>query len=196
MKYCLRCAREIGEGHNFCPYCGTPQKEIKKPSLEQTGNNVKSKVPIILGVVFTFVILILVVAFAEKPNVHQTDSSWGNKTSLSQEKSFSSPVISVSARQILNDFKNNEIRAGNQYNGKRVRISGCAASIDNAMGILSVFINSCGGEFDLDYVHALFPNSAKDRLSRLNRGQKVVVECDIDDGGDVLGVSAENCILK
>ncbi|WP_255369484.1 OB-fold putative lipoprotein [Fibrobacter sp. UWP2] len=152
--------------------------------------------PIIIGLVIAMMIVSVIIAFIEKSNIEKSNYSYKTTQTRVQEKSFSSPVISVSAKQILSDFNSNEVRAGDQYNGKRVRISGCAASIDNMMGILSVYINSCGGDFDIDYVRAQFPNRAKEKLSRLNKGQKVVVECTIDDGGDIMGVAASNCILK
>lgn len=195
MKYCLRCAREIGEGHDFCPYCGSSQKENRRVESKIENTNKQSKTPIVIGVVALFLFILGAVAFFEKTD-KQIGGSSHNTVEYHQEKSFSNPVISVSARQILKDFENNEIRAGDQYNGKRVRIAGCAAAIDNMLGVLSISINSCGGDFDIDYVHAIFPNIAKSQLSRLNKGQKVVVECTIDDGGDIMGVSASNCILK
>lgn len=196
MKYCLRCAREIGEGHSFCPYCGTSQKEIKKNEPGHISCEKPSKIPIIVGIIVIMAVVLIIAAFVERANTIESNNSYKTVGTPTRDNSFSAPVIAVSARQILSDFNNNEIRAGDQYNGKRVRISGCAAGIDNMMGVLSISINSCGGDFDIDYVRAQFPNSAKEKLSRLNKGQKVVVECTIDDGGDIMGVAASNCILK
>lgn len=197
MKYCLRCAREIGEGHDYCPYCGTSQKKTVARESNRNASQTTSKVPVVIGICIAIVLVFIVVAFVESFNVDKSNHAYKQHSiSVQQEKSFSSPIISVSARQILNDFNNNEIRAGEQYNGKRVRITGCAASIDNTMGVLGVFINSCGGDFDIDYIHAQFPDNAKSRLSNLNKNQRVIVECSIIDGGDVMGVAAENCILK
>ena len=196
MKYCLRCAREIGEGHEFCPHCGTPQKEIVRTTSEYNRNSSHTKKFTIIGVVVAFLLILLAVALVEKTNSSGVTSIQQSALAHHQEKTFSNPIVSISARQILNEYKNNEIRAGEQYNGKRVRISGCAANIDNTMGILSVFVNSCGGLLDIDYVHAQFPDNAKGQLSRLNKGQKVVVECTVNDGGDIMGVMASNCTLK
>lgn len=198
MKYCIRCAREIGEGHAYCPHCGTPQKEVRvnKSEINKSSSQVKNR--LISGISICFAILILIAAIAEKKGVFSVRNSQTQKSvfSYKPENTFSNPVVSVSANQILNEFKNNEIRAGEKYNGKRVRISGCVASVDNMMGILSIYINSCGGDFDLDYVHAQFPDNAKSRLTRLNKGERVVVDCTIVDGGDIMGVSGSNCILK
>lgn len=196
MKYCLKCARQIGDEHSFCPYCGSSQKWEKNIESEKKSSETSSKLPIIVGLVIAMMIVSVIIAFIEKSNIEKSNYSYKTTQTRVQEKSFSSPVISVSAKQILSDFNSNEVRAGDQYNGKRVRISGCAASIDNMMGILSVYINSCGGDFDIDYVYARFPDNARSKLAGLNKNQKIVVECTINDGGDIMGVFADNCILK
>ncbi len=196
MKYCLRCAREIGEGHDFCPYCGSSQKKSAVPGQTSAVKGSSAKLPIIVGICAIFAIILVVVALVEKSNVVEANHTYKQHSNPVQEKIFSSPTISVSAKQILNDYDNNEIHAGEQYNGKRVRIAGCAANIDNSLGILSVFVNSCGGPFDLKFVHARFPDNAKKSLTSLNKGQRIIVECTIVDGGNVMGVAAENCVLK
>ena len=195
MKYCIRCAREIGEGHIFCPYCGSSQKDSRKVDADQIQHNDQSKLTVVKWVVIAFFALLVLAALLEKIG---SNSSMARKTetSLSQEKSFSGNVVSVTAKQILNEFKNNEIRAGDRYNGRRVLIAGCAADIDNSFGVLSVFINSCGGIMDLDFVHAQFSDNEKNKLSRLNKGQRISVECTIIDGGNIMGVSANNCNIK
>ena len=197
MKYCIRCAREIGEGHTFCPYCGSSQKIMPKESPSNNSQNSSSKTMIVVGVAALVVLAIIITALIEKSSVLRKSADATNSYNVAKEESFTgSPSIQVSASQILSEFKNNEIRAGEKYNGKRVRITGCAASIDNMIGILSIYINSCGGVFDLDYVHAQFPDNAKSRLARLNKGERVVVDCTIVDGGDIMGVSGSNCVLR
>ncbi len=195
MKYCIRCAREIGEGHNFCPYCGSSQKDSRKVGANQNQSKDQSKLVVVKWVVIAFFALLVLVAFLEKIG---SNSNMVRKaeTSLSKEMSFSGNVVSVTAKQILNEFKNNEIRAGDRYNGRRVLITGCAADIDNSFGVLSVFINSCGGIMDLDFVHAQFSDKEKNKLSRLNKGQRISTECTVVDGGNLMGIVANNCILK
>jgi hypothetical protein len=197
MKYCIRCAREIGEGHAFCPYCGTSQKIKPKEPVPEASNNSSSKTMVVVGVaIFVTLIVILTAVFESKSK----SSGFSNKQSsyhAVKENSFAgSASVQVNASQILNEFKNNEIRAGEKYNGKRVRINGCATDIDNTFGILSVSLNSCGGLFDLDFVIAEFPQTQKSKLATLNKGQRIVVECTIVDGGNIMGVHGKNCSLR
>ena len=195
MKYCIRCAREIGEGHAFCPYCGTSQKIKPKENVPETSNNPSFKTKVVVVVAILVILIIILTALFEN---RSKSSGFNNKTVSYHTYNAvkESPFAGLNVSQILNEFKNNEIRAGEKYNGKRIRISGCAADIDNTFGILSVSLNSCGGLFDLDYVLAQFPQTQKSKLAALNKGQRIVVECTIVDGGDIMGVHGKDCSLR
>jgi hypothetical protein len=195
MKYCLRCAREIGEGHETCPFCGTPQKELRKQHMHLPEEKSSAKVYICAGIVgFLILLLVLAVIIEKNSFTFNSKSKPIQAEVLMQSKT---PVTSISAKQILSEYKNNEIRAGEMFNGKRIEISGCVANIDNTLGILSVYINSCGGPLDvIDFVHAIFPEKEKKNLSMLNKGQKISVICTINDGGNIMGVQGDNCLIK
>ena len=195
MKYCLRCAREIGEGHETCPFCGTPQKELRKQHMHLPEEKSSAKVYICAGIVgFLILLLVLAVIIEKNSFTFNSKSKPIQAEVLMQSKT---PVTSISAKQILSEYKNNEIRAGEMFNGKRIEISGCGANIDNTLGILSVYINSCGGPLDvIDFVHAIFPEKEKKNLSMLNKGQKISVICTINDGGNIMGVQGDNCLIK
>lgn len=195
MKYCLRCAREIGEGHETCPFCGTPQKELRKQHMHLPEEKLSAKVYICAGIVgFLILLLVLAVIIEKNSFTFNSKSKPIQAEVLMQSKT---PVTSISAKQILSEYKNNEIRAGEMFNGKRIEISGCVANIDNTLGILSVYINSCGGPLDVtDFVHAIFPEKEKKNLSMLNKGQKISVICTINDGGNIMGVQGDNCLIK
>ncbi len=195
MKYCLRCAREIGEGHETCPFCGTPQKELRKQHMHLPEEKSSAKVYICAGIVGFLILLLVLAVIIEKNSFTFNSKSKPIQTEvLMQSKT---PVTSISAKQILSEYKNNEIRAGEMFNGKRIEISGCVANIDNTLGILSVYINSCGGPLDIiDFVHAIFPEKEKKNLSMLNKGQRISVICTINDGGNIMGVQGDNCLIK
>ena len=197
MKYCIRCAKEIGEGHDYCPYCGTPQNKSLKQEYTQSSSSNSSKTVIVIGALILVALAVIIAALLEKPSSnHQTNR---NETSYYSNKDSSIPQkgsVQVSASQILSEFKNNEIRAGEKYNGKRITIIGCAADIDNSFGVLTVSVNSCGGLLDLDYVLAEFPGHQKNKLASLNKGQRLAVECTIVDGGNIMGVHGTNCTIR
>ena len=197
MKYCIRCAKEIGEGHDYCPYCGTPQKEVLKNEHIQSSNNNSSKALIVIGALILVALAVIIAALLEKPSSNLQTGSKENYSYLDKERSTPQKTsMQVSASQILNEFKNNEIRAGEKYNGKRITILGCAADIDNSFGVLTVSVNSCGGLLDIDYVLAEFPGHQKSKLARLNKGQCLAVDCTIVDGGNIMGVHGTNCTIR
>ena len=193
MKYCIRCAKEIGEGHDYCPYCGTPQNKSQKQEYTHSPNSNSSKTVIVIGALILVVLAVIITALLEKPsNSHQLGN---NRDFNNPNKEPQKASIQVTASQILSEFKNNEIRAGEKYNGKRITILGCAADIDNSFGVLTVSINSCGGLLDLDYVIAEFPGHQKNKLAALNKGQRLAVDCTIVDGGNIIGVHGSNCTI-
>ena len=193
MKYCIRCAREIGEGHDYCPYCGTPQNKSQKQEYTHSPNSNSSKTVIVIGALILVVLAVIITALLEKTsNSHQLGN---NRDFNYPNKEPQKASIQVTASQILSEFKNNEIRAGEKYNGNRITILGCAADIDNSFGVLTVSINSCGGLLDLDYVIAEFPGHQKNKLAALNKGQRLAVDCTIVDGGNIIGVHGSNCTI-
>ena len=151
---------------------------------------------IVIGAVILVILAVIIAALLEKPsNSHQVNNK-GVFSNLNKERSLPQKAsIQVAASQILSEFKNNKIRAGEKYNGKRITILGCAADIDNSFGVLTVSINSCGGLLDLDYVIAEFPGHQKNKLAALNKGQRLAVDCTIVDGGNIIGVHGSNCTI-
>lgn len=188
MRWCIRCSKEIGEGFEFCPHCGSSQKRTQPRRQEKPGTSNTPKYLLLGGIILAIVAAILAAIFMDSSSVSSNSNQ--NKSDSVQTNS---PSISVTAREIIRDFANNEIRAAEKYKGKRVVIAGCAASIDNNFGILSISINACGGDFDLDYVLAMFPSNERSQLASLNKHQKIAVSCRISDGGNLLGVQAEDC---
>ncbi|MEM1606955.1 MAG: DUF4342 domain-containing protein [Candidatus Bathyarchaeia archaeon] len=39
MVYCVKCGKEISEDANYCPYCGTQQKEVKRTVYEVSSDD-------------------------------------------------------------------------------------------------------------------------------------------------------------
>lgn len=188
MRWCIRCSKEIGEGYEFCPHCGSSQKRTSPRQQVITKSSDTPKMLLIGGIVLAVVVAIIAAVFLNRSPV-----SSANYEVKSYPSETLSSTISVSARDIIREFSNNEVRAAEKYKGKRVVITGCAASIDNNFGVLSVSINACGGEFDIDYVLAMFPQNERNQLVSLNKHQKISVSCRVSDGGNLMGVQAEDC---
>ena len=45
-------------------------------------------------------------------------------------------------------------------------------------------------------VSSIFPEKEKKNLSMLNKGQRISVICTINDGGNIMGVQGDNCLIK
>lgn len=44
MVYCVRCGREISGDANYCPYCGAPQKEVKRTVYEVSSDDLINRI--------------------------------------------------------------------------------------------------------------------------------------------------------
>lgn len=44
MVYCINCGKEISEEMNYCPYCGAPQRKIKRSEYEISSDDLIRKI--------------------------------------------------------------------------------------------------------------------------------------------------------
>lgn len=44
MKSCERCGKELGEGANYCPYCGSPTKKVASEVYSVSSDDLLKKV--------------------------------------------------------------------------------------------------------------------------------------------------------
>ena len=86
----------------------------------------------------------------------------------------SKPTVEVEAKQLVKDYKDNEIAADERYEDKVVRIKGKVESIDKGVfGGLSITLD--GGLFTAGNVVCEFGGSETDALSKLTKGEQVTV---------------------
>ena len=119
-------------------------------------------------------------------NVADVKPTENNKEEILEEE----PIIEVSATQLLEDYDANEVRANEQYKGKRAKISGIVDSIGETFGQTYVTING-GDEFELLSVQCFFKDSSA--LSSLNKGDQITVEGNID--GKSMNIGVKDCTL-
>ena len=180
MAFCSKCGKEVEEGKDFCSSCGAPLtgKQNEKPSTVK-------KIGVGCGAIFGFLILICILLA-----MCSDDESGESASSVSAEVN-AQPEITITAKALLNEYKNNELRAEQTYKGKWAQITGFVDAIDNTFDILTVNING-GGDFEWNDIHAYFSNKDKAEVANLDKGQKITVVCTIDDGGDMGGVACRN----
>lgn len=86
-----------------------------------------------------------------------------------------SEVVTVSAKQMMDDYESNELRANQMYEGKVVSVSGVVDSVgEDLMGDPYVLLTD-GSEFTFTGVQCFFGDSHRDELARLSKGDRVTL---------------------
>ena len=109
--------------------------------------------------------------------------------------------MNVSAGEILQEYKDNEIAADMKYRGKRVGITGCVERISRGgdAGAISfantIYLNSCSW-FSNETIEVNFRNEGQlTNAAQLHKGSKIMVQCTISNGGDGF-VNAHYCTIS
>jgi hypothetical protein len=180
MAFCSKCGKEVEEGKDFCSSCGASLtgKQTEKPS---TAKKIGQGCAGIVGLLLLLCVLLAMCSDDESSSASSSNSAEVNKQ----------PEITISAKALLNEYKNNELRAEQNYKGKRAQITGFVDAIDNTFDILTVNING-GGDWEWNDIHAYFSDNDKADVAALNKGQKITVICTIADGGDLGGIGCQS----
>lgn len=106
--------------------------------------------------------------------------------------SESTNLISVSAVELIADFKANEVNANSQYKGHTLRVQGIVDDVKDMFGSPHVYLSN-GASYEFTRVDCAFDDSASDDLRKLYKGQVIAVQ------GECTGlfgdVGLENCTL-
>ncbi len=86
-----------------------------------------------------------------------------------------SEVVTVSAKQMMDGYESNELRANQLYEGRVVSVSGVVDSVgEDLMGDPYVLLTD-GSEFTFTGVQCFFGDSHRDELARLSKGDRVTL---------------------
>lgn len=84
-------------------------------------------------------------------------------------------VVSVTVKQMMDDYEANQIRADQLYEGKVISVRGVVNSIgEDIMGSPYVVLTD-GSEFSFTGVQCLFADSHRDELANLSKGNIVTL---------------------
>ena len=104
------------------------------------------------------------------------------------------PSISVSAAELVNDYKANEVAADARYKGKVVEVSGAIDRIGKDL-IDTMYVSlSSGRQFEFRSVQCYFADSEEGKLSQLSNGQWITLKGRCD--GLMGNVLVKECKIK
>lgn len=169
---CKECEEEISKKAEKCPKCGAPAK--KKTSL------------------FTWLVLFMgivwFIAYSSKP-LKNSDSSIEYQAKVINEK-----AIQVNIKNILSEYKNNEVNADNKFKGKLIQTNGVIGDIKkDILGNLYITLGT-NSQFEIPKIQAFFEDSQNNQLAKLNKGETLTVICRIE--GLMMNILAKECVIK
>lgn len=212
MIVCPDCSKEMSDAAPACPNCGRPNSPRAATPAERPvsillgigillvplifawftlrkGYSTKAKV-----ISFTWLLLILAILAAQDGGKKSTSSGSLSQSSSENEAAPEASAMQVDIRQLLGDYKGNEVAADNRYKGNLVEVTGIVGDIKkDIMDNLYVTLGT-GKQFEIPQVQAFFDDSMNNQLGSLRQGQRLTVVCTIK--GLMMNVLGEDCIIR
>ena len=126
----------------------------------------------------------------EKQDSKQTSASTENSNKKQME-----PELNISATELINAYKGNEVKADKMYKGKIVEVNGIVDAIDSGIDDKAVVRLSDGDEFSFYNVHCYIDDENQDKACELKKGENVIIIGKED--GEIAGQPCiKNCKIK
>ena len=182
MVKCKVCGKEISKGAK-CPNCGKDSRCFVS----------RHKVLTVIGG------LVIIGALGNIVGGNSNNKiSDSKQTSVSNEienKKQMEPELNISATELINAYKENEVKADKMYKGKIVEVNGIVDGIDSDISDKAVVRLSNGDEFSFDNVSCYIDDENQNKACELEKGQNVTIVGRAD--GEIIGQpSIKDCKIK
>ena len=194
MVKCKVCGKEISKGAK-CPNCGKDSRCFVS----------RHKVLTVIGGLVIIGALGSVTGGNSNNKISDSkqtsvsvENSDDKQTSVSNENSNKKqmePELNISASELINAYKENEVKADKMYKGKIVEVNGIVDGIDSDIDDKAVVRLSDGDEFSFDKVSCYIDNDNQNKACELKKGQNVTIIGKAD--GEVIGrPQIKDCKIK
>ena len=128
-------------------------------------------------------------------SVENSDSKQTSVSNKNSNKKQMEPELNISATELINAYKENEVKADKMYKGKIVEVSGIVDGIDSGISDDAIVRLSDGDEFSFDDVICYIDNDNQNKACELNKGQNVTIIGKAD--GEIAGTPCiKDCKIK
>jgi hypothetical protein len=164
IKICPKCNYEISMDSRNCPHCGDQNKK---------GH--------LWGIIFIFVILIIVVSMFSSSNHYNSPSSQPTKLSMI-----------VNPYKLLADYQANEIAADSQYKDQFIEVTGIIDKIGKDI-LDTPYVTLEAGDTIFN-IQCFFKEQDEPALSQLTRGKQITIvgKCN----GKMGNILLKECVLN
>ena len=182
MVKCKVCGKEISKGAK-CPNCGKDSRCFVN----------RHKVLTVIGGLVIIGALGNIVGGNSNNKI--SDSKQTNVSIENSNKKQMEPELNISATELINAYKENEVKADKMYKGKIVEVNGIVDGIDSDIEDKAVVRLSDGDEFSIYTVSCFIDNDNQDKACELKKGQNVTIVGIAN--GEVIGEpSIKDCKIK
>ena len=174
MVKCKVCGKEISKGAK-CPNCGKDSRCFVSRHKVLT---------VICGLVIIGALGSITggnsnnkISDSKQTNV-SVENSDSKQTSASNENSNKKqmePELSISAAELINAYKENEVKADKMYKDKIVEVNGIVDAVDSGIDDKAVVRLSDGDEFSFYNVHCYIDDENQDKACELKKGENVTI---------------------
>ena len=193
MVKCKVCGKEISKGAK-CPNCGKDSRCFVS----------RHKVLTVIGGLVIIGTLGSItggnsnnkISDSKQTSVSVEDSNkQTNASTENSNKKQMEPELNISATELINAYKENEIKADKMYKGKIVEVNGIVDGINSGIDDKAIVILSDGDEFSFDNVQCCIDNDNQDKACELEKGQNVTIVGRAD--GEIAGTPfIKDCKIK
>ena len=174
MVKCKVCGKEISKGAK-CPNCGKDSRCFVSRHKVLT---------VIAGLVIIGALGSITggnsnnkISDSKQTSV-SVENSDSKQTSVSNENSNKKqmePELNISATELINAYKENEVKADKIYKGKIVEVNGIVDGIDSGISDNAIVRLSDGDEFSFDDVFCYIDDENQDKACELKKEQNVTI---------------------
>ena len=194
MVKCKVCGKEISKGAK-CPNCGKDSRCFFS----------RHKVLTVIGGLVIIAALGSVTGGNSNNKISDSkqtsvsvENSDDKQTSVSTENSNKKqmePELNISATELINAYKENEVKADKMYKGKIVEVNGIVDGIDSGIDDKAIVRLNDGDEFSFDDVICYIDNDNQNKACELEKGQNVIIIGEAS--GEIAGTPCiKDCKIK
>jgi len=183
VKNCKGCGKGIGNDVSICIHCGTDQRNFF----------MKHKI------ITFFLVMFMLGAINDAMETTTPTTSTSSTNNFAPDQSKQEPIkadsIKITAKELIDIYESNEVKADLMYKGKLVDVSGIVDEIRVTLGKTAVDLSSGNGS-SLNNVTCYFDDKNEDiKVADLKKGDQVTIS-GVVNGKLIFGVGIDNSIVK
>ncbi|OJT19127.1 hypothetical protein BO221_37130 [Archangium sp. Cb G35] len=175
---CKQCGNEVASNAAACPKCGAPP-----PRVASTGR----KLALILGGLFGLCVIGNCVGAVSKRRGDSSSSPTQASTKSAE------PVKMLHLRDLLAEYKDNEIRADSNFKGRIIQTAGYVRDVKrDILGKIFVTVGT-GQQLEIPVVQCSFSEAHAQKAASLSQGTPVGIRGRVE--GLMMNVVVKDCVF-